>query len=179
MRPTKHTTPMRSLRLIIEGGHPTLRHDVREGLAKKLQEALVELVDLSLLGVQARWNVTGPQFASLERQLDNLVSAWRALADSVAERAVALGISPDVRTSTVAHQSRVDPLVAGPLHDREVVAAFSSRLSDAIARMRTRMDRVHEHDRVTEDVLIRVVAALERQRWSLHAQATDHQALVR
>jgi len=55
---------------------------------------LVDLVDLALSGKQAHWNVQGRQLRSVHLFLDELVASWRAFADQVAERAVALGASP-------------------------------------------------------------------------------------
>ncbi len=60
-----------------------------------LQEALTDLIDLSLIAKQAHWNVVGPHFRSLHLQLDDLVADSRQFSDAVAERAAALGISPD------------------------------------------------------------------------------------
>src|SRR3954453_4814650 len=71
--------------------HPTLRHPERQAIGAALQSALVVLTDLALAGKHAHWNITGPHFLALHRQLDELVDAWREAADSVAERAVALG----------------------------------------------------------------------------------------
>src|SRR3954453_9703811 len=71
--------------------HPTLRHPERQAIGAALQSALVVLTDLALAGKHAHWNITGPHFLALHRQLDQLVDAWREAADSVAERAVALG----------------------------------------------------------------------------------------
>jgi starvation-inducible DNA-binding protein len=88
---------------IVKDGHPTLRHEERQALGDVLQGMLVELLDLSLLGKQAHWNVTGSHLPTLHLQLDELVDTWRDLADRIAERAVALGVSPDGRSSTVAH----------------------------------------------------------------------------
>ena len=51
--------------------------------------------DLSLIGKQLHWTVVGPDFRPLHLQLDELVDSWRELSDTVAERAVALGVMPD------------------------------------------------------------------------------------
>src|ERR671922_2638408 len=74
----------------------------REGVGRELQAVLVELVDLSLIGKQLHWAVTGPLFRPLHLQLDELVDSWRELADTIAERAVALGYVPDGQARAVA-----------------------------------------------------------------------------
>ena len=62
----------------------------RQAVAVELQATMQELVDLSLIGKQLHWAVVGPTFRSVHLQLDELVESWRELADTVAERAVAL-----------------------------------------------------------------------------------------
>ena len=72
---------------------PPLGAHVREDVGNHLQDTLVELIDLSLLGKQLHWSVVGPNFRPLHEHLDELVDSWREMADTVAERAVAIGIS--------------------------------------------------------------------------------------
>ena len=79
--------------IISQDHHPTLRHEDREAIGAELQGVLVTLIDLSLLGKQAHWNIVGPNFRALHLQLDELIDAWRLASDAVAERAVALGYS--------------------------------------------------------------------------------------
>ena len=150
--------------------HPTLRHPEREAIGAELQSVLVELLDLSLLGKQAHWNLFGPNFRSLHLQLDELVDAWREAADEVAERAIALGHPPDGRSQTVAERTELDPLPAGPIADHDVVTAFTERLTDAIGRIRTRMDRLEDVDAVTADLLHGLVMGLEKQLWMIRVQ---------
>ena len=45
---------------------------------KALQQALVDLTDLSLLGKQAHWNIQGSRFRALHLQLDEIVEEVRA-----------------------------------------------------------------------------------------------------
>jgi starvation-inducible DNA-binding protein len=157
-------------KLTVQDVHPTLRHEERQGLGSDLQGMLVDLVDLSLVGKQLHWNVTGPHFRSLHLQLDELVDAWRELADQVAERAVALGVSPDGRAATVAGDSLIESPDAGPLADHEVIAYLTDRLIEAVTQARKRMEQAAEYDSVTEDLLIEVVDKLEQQLWMIRVQ---------
>ena len=90
--------------------HPTLRHPDREALGAELQTTLTVLIDLSLLGKQAHWNVVGPNFRALHLHLDEMIDAWREAADAVAERAVALGHAPDGERRTSPAPQRVPTL---------------------------------------------------------------------
>jgi starvation-inducible DNA-binding protein len=151
--------------------HPTLRHVDREAIGAQLQDVLTVLIDLSLLGKQAHWNVTGPNFRSLHLQLDEMIDAWRSDADRVGERAVALGHAPDGRVATVAAATTLSPLPSGQLPDRDVVAAFTRLLTDAIGEVRAAMMRIEDVDPVTADLLHDVVATLEQQLWMIRVQA--------
>src|SRR5207245_1597089 len=116
----------------------------REGVGRELQTVLVELVDLSLIGKQLHWAVTGPHFRSLHLQLDELVDAWHALADTVAERAVALGFVPDGQAPTVAAASQLEPVPQGAIEDRTVVRELTRRLADVSERVRSRLETIGE-----------------------------------
>ena len=151
--------------------HPTLRHADREALGAELQGVLTVLIDLSLLGKQAHWNVIGPNFRPLHLHLDEMIDSWRSASDAVAERAVALGHAPDGRAATVAARSELVTLPEGPLADRDVIASFTRLLTDAVGSIRTRMDRIEDVDTVTADLLHGVVAGLEENLWMIRVQA--------
>ncbi len=151
--------------------HPTLRHNDREAIGSDLQDILIELTDLALIGKQAHWNVVGPHFRPLHLQLDEFVDAWRLAADAVAERSVALGHSVDGQSRTVAARTQLAALPEGPLQDADVVREVSERLVDVIGHTRTKMDRLEDVDAVTADILHGVVAGLEENLWMLRVQA--------
>jgi starvation-inducible DNA-binding protein len=157
--------------IISEDHHPTLRHADREAIGAELQDILIALIDLSLAGKQAHWNVVGPNFRPLHLQLDEMIDTWRDAADAVAERAVALGYAVDGRSGTVAERSTLEPLPTGQILDRDVVAAFTRLLTDAISLVRERMDRLEDVDAVTADVLHGIVAKLEENLWMVRVQA--------
>jgi starvation-inducible DNA-binding protein len=136
---------------------------------------LVELVDLSLLGKQLHWTIVGPHFRPLHLQLDELVNSWRELADTVAERIVAIGLSPDGQSSTVARDTPVRPVERSALEDRVVVRELAVRLADVAERARDRMDRLGEIDAASQDVVIEVVRALEEQLWMIRVQDPDRE----
>src|SRR5436190_12329258 len=86
-----------------------------------LEATLHELGDLSLIGKQLHWAVVGPLFRPLHLHLDELVDSWRELADTVAERAVALGYVPDGQARAVTRGSPLTPVAQGPVEDHAVV----------------------------------------------------------
>jgi starvation-inducible DNA-binding protein len=147
-------------------------HD-REGIGYDLQATLAELIDLSLIGKQVHWAVTGPLFSSLHLQLDELVDSWRELADIVAERAVALGIVPDGQVQTVAAASQLTPLPRGRLEDRVAVREITRRLARVSESVRSRLVAIGETDLASQDVMIDVVRQLEKQQWMLRVQLSE------
>jgi len=154
-----------------QGAHlPALGAHQREEVGNQLQAMLVDLIDLSLVGKQLHWNVTGPLFRPLHEQLDELVDSWRELSDVVAERAVALGYAPDGQSSAVAAGTELKTLARGALDDHVVVRELSERMNDVADRARERMDRLGEIDAASQDVVIEVVRALEQQLWMIRVQ---------
>jgi starvation-inducible DNA-binding protein len=141
-----------------------------ERIGTDLQDTLVELTGLSLQAKQLHWNVTGRHFLSLHEQLDGLTAETRAAADTVAERAVTIGYDPDGRVATVAKESPLAEVPEGRLTDSTVVELVVTALTTVTERVRPRVERLGELDPVTQDVLIGVLAGLEKQRWMFSAQ---------
>jgi starvation-inducible DNA-binding protein len=148
---------------------PALEHHRREEAGHELQATLVELVDLSLIGKQLHWNIFGRPFKPLHEHLDELVDSWRELSDTVAERAVALGVSPDGRAATVSAGSGIVAVDGGFLDTDTALRELVGRLADVAERIRVRMDRLGEIDLASQDVLIEVVRELEKQLWMLRS----------
>lgn len=141
-----------------------------QAVSADLQDQLVDLIDLALQAKQAHWNVVGPHFRELHLQLDELASSSQGLVDEVAERINAIGHNPDGQAKDVVAGATFKPLPSGDLPDHDVVDAFTERLQAAIARTRARVDRTGALDPVSQDLLIEVAAALEKQRWMMDVQ---------
>ena len=84
-------------------------------VVKALQQALVDLTDLSLQAKQAHWNIAGSGFRALHLHLDEIVDEVHLAADDVAERMTAIQAIPDGRAATVAADSQVEPIDGGVL----------------------------------------------------------------
>jgi starvation-inducible DNA-binding protein len=152
---------------------PALGEHVREEVGHELDAATRELVDLSLIGKQLHWSVTGRTFRPLHLYLDELVDSWRELSDTVAERAVALGHFPDGQARAVAESSELASLTPAAMEGDTVVRELVSRIAPVAERMRARMDRLGELDAASQDVLTEVVRALEEQLWMARSQLGD------
>ncbi|GGR93770.1 DNA starvation/stationary phase protection protein [Streptomyces humidus] len=139
-------------------------------VSEALQGALVDLVDLSLVAKQVHWNVVGPRFRSVHLQLDEVVDVARAHSDTVAERASALGVSPDGRASTVAAGTGIGAVPAGWIKDADAVGTLVAALGAVITRMRERVAATGDADPVSQDIFIGITADLEKHHWMFQAE---------
>jgi starvation-inducible DNA-binding protein len=139
-------------------------------VSEALQGALVDLVDLSLVAKQIHWNVVGPRFRSVHLQLDEVVDSARLHSDSVAERASALGVSPDGRAATVASSSGIGVVQNGWVKDVDAVGSLVDALGAVIGRMRERVESTETADPVSQDLLIGITADLEKHHWMFQAE---------
>ncbi|MBC9730597.1 Dps family protein [Streptomyces sp. TRM68367] len=148
----------------------TLPEEARRVTCEALQDTLIDLVGLSLIGKQTHWNIVGPRFRSIHFQLDEVVNSARSYADTVAERAAALGVPPDGRPETVSADYGLPSPKEGRLRDSDVVQMMVESLEAAIGRLRERIDATEKSDLVTQDLLIGITADLEKQRWMFDAE---------
>jgi len=139
-------------------------------VADDLQATLVDLIDLALQAKQAHWNVAGENFRSVHLQLDEMMTEYRAWSDVVAERIVTIGIAADGRAGTVADGSVLPSFPDGAVGDHAVVELFVERLERTAGAFRERMDRLGTADPVSQDILIQVLAGIEKQLWMVRTQ---------
>lgn len=150
--------------------HSPLSASDKEITGNALQATLVDLVDLSLIAKQAHWNVVGANFRSAHLQLDELVDTARKYVDEVAERANAIGISPNGKAKTVVESSGMPKYPDNWLSVEKTVAAIVTTLATAIERLRKRIDETDKSDLVTQDLFIEITRALEEAHWMWQAQ---------
>ncbi len=134
-----------------------------------LQSTLVDLIDLSLVGKQAHWNVHGPNFRSVHLELDDLVADVRLAYDTVAERLAQLGIAPDGRAQTIADTSQVSDIGPGQLGADKVVRLLAERVDAVSQRIKDSLTSV-EDDLPTQDHLIAIAQTLDKRAWFLRSQ---------
>jgi starvation-inducible DNA-binding protein len=145
---------------------PRSPEDHSRAVTYALQSVLTDLIDLSLIGKHAHWNVRGANFIAVHRLLDELVDDWRRLSDEVAERIAALGSSPDGQVE----RTKLDPVPAGPLSDAAAVTLLFMRVASVIHRASAARQDVESSDAVTDDLISDVLRVLEKHRWFLRAQ---------
>lgn len=134
-----------------------------------LQSALVDLVDLALLGKQAHWNIAGAHFRSVHLHLDEVIDHVRGASDDVAERLVAIGGDPDARAGTVSNTSQVEGLPAGQLAVDKVIRQFEERLQSTSERIKESLPAIEPADPLSHDLLVAIATGLEKQAWMFRA----------
>ena len=147
-----------------------LGYEVQTKVGTELQALLADLIDLSLQGKQAHWNVVGPLFQPVHAQLDNIVDDARIWADDVAERKVTIDLAADGQSGDVAMQSRLEPLPQGYIADGEAVALMENRVAGVASRARVAAERLGDLDLASQDLIIEIVRGLEKHQWMLRAQ---------
>lgn len=147
-----------------------LADDAKQVTGEALQGALVDLIELSLVAKQAHWNLIGRNFRSIHLALDEVVDQSRIYMDTVAERAIAIGVNPDGQTQALAAQSKVQPLEVGYVQVDKVISYVVDVLGPMIARFRERMDATESADPVSQDLMIAITAELEKTHWMFQAE---------
>lgn len=158
------------------GAKTTRRQNAEKGftaspeLAANLQAVLVDLVELSLQGKQAHWNVVGRNFRDTHRQLDEIIDAARTFSDTVAERMRALHAVPDGRSDTIAETTTLPAFPAGEVSTTDTIDLVTARLEAVIGTMRGVHDEVDEEDPTSADILHAVIESLEQFAWMVSAE---------
>lgn len=141
-----------------------------EQLSENLQRVLVDLLELSIQGKQAHWNVVGKNFRDTHRQLDEVIEAAREFSDTVAERMRALHALPDGRSDTVAETTTLPEFPQGEIDTAEVIDLVTERLEAVIATCREVHDEVDDEDPTSADILHAILEKLEQFAWMVSAE---------
>lgn len=135
-----------------------------------LQQLLVDLIDLSLQGKQAHWNIVGPNFRDLHLQLDEVVDAARGFTDQIAERMRAIYVVPDGRAATVAENTSLAQFPSGEVNTSEAVTLITTSLYAVASTGRKIHDDVDEEDPTSADLIHAVLERLEQLAWMIDAE---------
>lgn len=178
MATTKKTTSTdkKSATSARSGEKATKRQNAEKGfvasktLRRDLQAVLVDLLELSMQGKQAHWNVVGRNFRDTHRQLDEIIDAARGFSDTIAERMRALHAVPDGRSDTVSETTTLPEYPQGEVDTTETVDLITVRLEAVVGTMRKVHDAVDEEDPTSADLLHAVIESLEQFAWMVSAE---------
>jgi starvation-inducible DNA-binding protein len=83
---------------------------------------------------------------------------------------VAIGVAPDGRAPAVIAQSELEPVEPGPTSVPDAIHQLTRRVAEIDERARERSEQLGEVDLASQDVLIEVTRALEKQLWMIRSQ---------
>lgn len=126
--------------------------------APELQRELRDLLCLAVVGDHIRWVLVDDD--DLAEWLAEAVPEWRALADQVAKRLVALGIAPDGRVRSLAKDIPLNWVPDGWLSREQAERLLADRLHIVASWARLRRSQATDPD--TAHLLDVVAAGLER-----------------
>ncbi len=149
--------------------HEILSKDARDQVVNSMHSVLATLIDMALQAKQAHWNIRGPRFKSLHEHLDEIIDELRPASDEVAERIVTLGVPADGTLPALTKGTALATIHTGFLNDQQVAEGIAERLSQTIGCIRKSIGTVGEVDPVSEDLLIGIVAGLEKQLWMVQS----------
>lgn len=131
---------------------------IARGRAADLQEELRDLLCLAVVGDHIRWVLVDDD-GELAEWLADAVPEWRALADRVAERLVALGVPPDGRVRSLAEDIPLNWVPNGWLEREQAERLLADRLR--VVSSWARLRRSQASDGETAQLLEAVAAGLE------------------
>jgi starvation-inducible DNA-binding protein len=138
-------------------------------VADLLQKQLSTYNDLHLTLKHVHWNVVGPNFIGVHEMIDPQVDLVRGYADDVAERAAALGASPQGTPGAIIKDRTWDDYSVGRDTVQAHLAALDLVYTGIIQDTRKAIDRLDEIDLVTQDLLIGHAGELEKFQWFVRA----------
>jgi starvation-inducible DNA-binding protein len=138
-------------------------------IAQRLQDTLVGVLDLGLTIKQAHWNARGLGFRALHLHLDEIADELRQHVDEFAERVATLGEAPDGRSVTIAGCSPLITLPAGRLSVAQATIEIAERLELTAELARAHVEPLGGEDSISQDLVIELVAALEKHAWLLRS----------
>lgn len=159
--------------------HPTkndLSPNKRADIAKLLNDALVNLIDLQLQAKQAHWNVKGPIFIALHELFDSVADVARGFVDITAERIVALGGQADGTIVAIRDRTSLPPYPLDIVNGRDHVEALSTAIATVGKSARQGIDKATEFgDADTADLFTEVSRELDKQLWFVESHLQGHQ----
>ena len=147
-----------------------------EKLTDALQAVLIDLIELSIQGKQAHWNVVGKNFRDTHLQLDEIIEAAREFSDTVAERMRALHALPDGRSDTIAETTTLPEFPQGEIDTAEVIDLITERIDAVVGTVRDVHDGVDDEDPTSADILHSILERLEQLSWMVSAENRQPQS---
>lgn len=147
-----------------------LSPEVREKVIAMLNQQLADVFDLHSQSKQAHWNVKGAQFHALHDLFEKLANQLADYADTIAERATALGGLALGTVRMAAAHSRLPECDLKVIDSLPTVEALAVRFAALAGHMRKAIELAEaQNDKDTADLFTEVSRGLDKSLWFLEA----------
>jgi starvation-inducible DNA-binding protein len=147
-----------------------LSREVRSEMITLLNQQLADTFDLFSQAKQAHWNVKGAQFVALHELFDKLAAELTTYADTIAERATALGGKALGTVRMSAANSRLSECDLDVTESLAVVEAMAESYAAVATTTRHAIEVAEDHgDSDTADLFTEVSRGLDKALWFLEA----------
>ncbi len=136
-----------------------------------LQSCVQSSIDLALNLKQIHWNVQGPNFKPVHEFLDEIIDHARAASDEIAERIVTLGC-PAVGQRASMGPSSIPGTQDDFVKDDQAPRQTAEMLQSTIDQLRSAQQALADIDPVSEDMIIGILANLEKDHWMVRSHLT-------
>lgn len=150
---------------------PMEDRDARKKIGEILNQTTADLIQLRRITKQVHWNVTGQHFHAVHVSSDELADKLVELTDTVAERALALGIAIDGRTVKVSSSSNLADGPNGFTPDFMMVRLLANRLAKMSKLLGERIGDLDNVDLVAQDLLLDVKHVVDKYHWQFAVQS--------
>jgi starvation-inducible DNA-binding protein len=148
--------------------------DARGRLVDLLNQQLADTLDLRSQVKYAHWNVKGPTFIALHELFDDLAGELDGHADTIAERATALGGAATGTIRQGVAKSRLPEFPPDTFAAQAVVQALADRFANLAKTTRAGIDDADKlHDKDTADLFTEVSRELDKNLWFLEAHLQE------
>jgi starvation-inducible DNA-binding protein len=142
----------------------------RGALLDVLDKGVATSMQLQLLCKMAHWNCRGPEFVGLHQLFDEIADRLCEQADTLAERAVAIGGYVECDAATIAEKGQTEAFDEPIIDGLNFADELAGRLAERAIALRHAIREVREHDDpATEHVLAEILAATEKDVWMLES----------
>jgi starvation-inducible DNA-binding protein len=144
--------------------------ETRESMVELLNRQLGDTFDLYSQIKQAHWNVKGMNFMQLHQLFDDLAANFIGYADTIAERATAMGGRAKGTARMAAANSRLEELPLEMSDGKDFVIALANRFAEYAASSGTAIDQsADQNDAVTSDIFTEITREVDKSMYFLES----------